>query len=49
MYTDEKTGDRYQRVKLGKMLGDTNCINCGQCVKVCPVAALTEKDGIEAA
>ena len=49
MYTDEKTGDRYQRVKLGKMLGDTNCINCGQCVKVCPVAALTEKDGIKKA
>ena len=46
MYTDPKTGDRYQQVKLGKMLGDTNCINCGQCVKVCPVAALTETDGI---
>ena len=46
MYTDPKTGDRYQRVKLGKMLGDTDCINCGQCVKVCPVAALTERDGI---
>ena len=46
MYTDPKTGDRYQQVKFGKVLGDTNCINCGQCVKVCPVAALTEKDGI---
>ena len=46
LYTDPKTGDRYQQVKLGKMLGDTNCINCGQCVKVCPVAALTERDGI---
>ncbi len=46
MYTDPKTGDRYQQVKLGKMLGDTNCINCGQCVKVCPVAALTERDGV---
>ncbi|MBR4313688.1 MAG: [Lachnospiraceae bacterium] len=47
MYTDPKTGDRYQRVKGGKMLSDTNCINCGQCVKVCPVAALTEKDSIK--
>ena len=46
MFTDPKTGDRYQRVKGGKMLSDTNCINCGQCVKVCPVAALTESDGI---
>ena len=46
LYTDPKTGDRYQRVKLGKNLADTDCINCGQCVKVCPVAALTERDGI---
>ena len=46
LYTDPKTGDRYQQVKLGKMIGDTDCINCGQCVKVCPVAALTERDGI---
>ena len=47
MYTDPKTGDKYQRVKAGKMLGDTDCINCGQCVKVCPVAALTERDAIK--
>ena len=47
MYTDPKTGDKYQRVKAGKMLGDTNCINCGQCVKVCPVAALTERDAVK--
>ena len=49
MFTDPKTGDRYQRVKGGKMLSDTNCINCGQCVKVCPVGALTETNGIKKA
>ena len=47
MYTDPKTGDKYQRVKGGRMLGDTDCINCGQCVKVCPVAALTERDAVK--
>jgi len=27
-------------------IGTTNCINCGQCVAVCPVAALTEHGNI---
>ena len=25
-------------------LGESNCINCGQCIAVCPTGALTEKD-----
>ena len=25
-------------------LGDTNCVNCGQCIVVCPTGALHEKD-----
>lgn len=28
----------------GKLLGETSCINCGQCVVACPVGALYEKD-----
>ena len=27
-------------------LGETNCTNCGQCVLVCPVGALSEKEDI---
>ncbi len=42
-------GDRYVRTKKGVKLSDTACINCGQCVKVCPVAALTEKNNIQKA
>lgn len=35
--------DSYAVTKTGKPMAQTGCINCGQCVKVCPVAALTEK------
>jgi len=30
---------------LGRPLGETNCTGCGQCVEVCPVAALYFKEG----
>ncbi len=29
---------------FGKSLSDTPCVNCGQCINVCPVGALREKD-----
>ena len=31
---------------FGQKLGDSSCINCGQCVQVCPVGALTLVDNI---
>ena len=46
MKFDEATGDRYVNTKKNVGLSATACINCGQCVKVCPVGALSEKDGI---
>ncbi len=30
-----------------KSIADVNCVNCGQCINVCPVAALYEKDNVE--
>lgn len=32
---------------FSKPLGETSCINCGQCVQVCPVGALTLVDNIQ--
>lgn len=29
---------------FGKSLNDVACVNCGQCITVCPVGALSEKD-----
>lgn len=31
----------------GKLLVDTSCVNCGQCVQVCPVGALSVHDDTE--
>jgi len=31
---------------FGELLVDSVCVNCGQCILVCPVGALYEKDGI---
>ncbi len=30
----------------GENMGDTTCISCGQCIKVCPTGALQEKSNI---
>ena len=32
---------------FGMPLSDTPCVNCGQCINVCPVAALHEKSDID--
>lgn len=32
---------------FGKSLSDVLCVNCGQCITVCPVGALTEKSEID--
>ena len=31
----------------GKFLADTSCVNCGQCIQVCPVGALSVHDDTE--
>ena len=38
--------DRYADTKGGLPLSESGCINCGQCVKYCPVGALYEKDEV---
>jgi NADH-quinone oxidoreductase subunit G len=32
---------------FGKMLGDVECVNCGQCASVCPTGALTIKSEVD--
>lgn len=34
--------------KFDKLLGDTECVFCGQCINVCPVGAIYEKSEIDA-
>ena len=43
----ERDGRKLVTTKDGKPLSETSCINCGQCVKVCPVGALHEKSAIQ--
>jgi len=32
---------------FGKLLGDVECVNCGQCASVCPTGALTPKSEVD--
>ncbi|MEW9121957.1 MAG: NADH-dependent [FeFe] hydrogenase, group A6 [Thermotaleaceae bacterium] len=45
----EDGNKKWITTKDNKPLSETNCINCGQCVKVCPVGALHEKSAIHEA
>jgi iron-only hydrogenase group A len=33
-------------VAFGEGIGDSECVNCGQCTKVCPTGALVERDDL---
>ncbi|MCD8024133.1 MAG: [FeFe] hydrogenase, group A [Candidatus Gastranaerophilales bacterium] len=44
-FSDRGSSTKVQPV-AGKHLADVNCVNCGQCVSVCPTGALTVKSDI---
>lgn len=45
-FADRGSNTKVQPV-MGKPLKDVDCVNCGQCVSVCPTGALTIKHDIE--
>ncbi|MCL2575796.1 MAG: [FeFe] hydrogenase, group A [Defluviitaleaceae bacterium] len=44
-----KKGEPVVDTRTGKAMGNTDCVNCGQCTVVCPTAALTIKDDTQRA
>ncbi|NLN19289.1 MAG: 4Fe-4S binding protein [Firmicutes bacterium] len=36
--------DTYIGVAFGSGIGESECVNCGQCTRVCPTSALVERD-----
>ena len=42
----ETNGVKEVIIKDGNLLGESECVSCGQCVKICPVGALTEKNSV---
>lgn len=47
MAKEERGYDSLIVPPYGKKLADTPCVNCGQCVQVCPTGALTIRDDTE--
>ncbi|HAA26183.1 MAG TPA: ferredoxin [Ruminiclostridium sp.] len=45
--TNERGFDTIVASPFDMSLKDTPCVNCGQCINVCPVGALREKDNID--
>lgn len=45
---NERGFDTYIGTAFDLPLGETSCVNCGQCISACPVGALYEKDSTAA-